>query len=457
MSSRLPRQIVISGAGLAGSLLAVMLGRRGYEVTVYEKRPDLRHSRLSAGRSINLALADRGIDALRRAGLYDDLERLLIPMRGRMIHERSGQLEFQPYGQRDHEIIHSVSRGDLNGLMMDRAELHPRVSMHFEQACQRIDLKNRTLEILDQRNQQLRRVEYDVLIGADGVGSPVRKAILRATGGNCSTEMLDHDYKELVLPPVRDGQHAIEREALHIWPRGGFMLIALPNPDGSYTVTLFLAKHGSPSFDELRSREHVRSFFCEEFPDVVPLIPDLTDQFFKHALGPLGTIRCWPWSAAGNALVLGDAAHAIVPFHGQGMNAAFEDCAQLIQLLNEYEDDWPTVMHEFEQQRKPNADAIADMALENYVIMRERVVDPKFQLKKQIGFQLEQRFPNRFIPRYSMVMFHTIAYAQALQRGRIQERILDELSRGINSVEQVDFTRAEALVAGQLSEMDVVC
>ncbi len=446
----IPRHIVISGAGLVGSLLAVMLGRRGYSVSVYEKREDLRQAEISAGRSINLALAERGIDALKRAGLFGEVEELLIPMRGRMLHLDDGQETLVPYGQRPEEVIYSVSRGDLNCLMMTEAEQHPNVEIFFDQKCESIDIENNRMTVVDNRTDQVREVEYSVIIGCDGVGSAIRRAVMEQSAGECAVEMLDHDYKELCIPAGREGGFQMEREALHIWPRGGYMLIALPNLDGSYTVTLFLAKRGQPSFEQLENPTNVLEFFQQQFPDALKLIPDLATEFVDNPTGELGTIRCWPWSANGTALIMGDASHAIVPFHGQGMNAGFEDCAELLRLLDEYEDDWSVVMKKFQDSRKPNADAIADMALENYMIMRDSVVDEKFNQKKQLGFQLELRHPDKFIPRYSMVMFHTMPYKDALERGKIQDAIMDELLEGKASVEEVDLERADQLIDERL-------
>ena len=447
----LPRHIVIAGAGLVGSLLAVMLGRRGYQVSVYEKRPDMRTHEMSVGRSINLALAERGIDALKRAGLFDAVSKLLIPMRGRMLHHLDGRLEFSPYGQKPEEVINSVSRGELNCLMMTEAETHPQVDIYFEQQCEHIDIENKALRVTDLRNNQTREVEFEVIIGTDGAGSIVRSAIMQNIDGRCDIDMLDHDYKELCIPAGPGDSWQMEKEALHIWPRGGYMLIALPNLDGSYTVTLFLPSKGRPSFESLQDQTSVSEFFEAQFPDAVELIPNLGREFFENPTGELGTIRCWPWSAKGNALIMGDASHAIVPFHGQGMNAGFEDCAELIRLLDEHDDDWPVVMPEFERLRKPNADAIADMALENYIIMRESVAEETFQLKKEVGFELEKRFPDHFIPRYSMVMFHTLPYADALNRGNVQAGILGELCENKTSLDQVDFELAEQLVRDRLA------
>lgn len=449
------KRITIAGAGLVGSLLSVLLGKRGYEVTILERRPDPRGVESGSGRSINLALSSRGIHALKQAGLMEEVAPLLIPMRGRMLHLDSAPPTFSPYGQREHEVIYSVSRRDLNHLMMTAAEVAPPVNVIFQQKLEAVDFDAKSLKIVDEPSGETRVEPFDLLIGADGAGSRTRRALIPAAGGQAVSEFLDHDYKELEIPPGRlseDGLpgYLIEREALHIWPRGNFMLIALPNQDGSFTVTLFLPKEGENSFAQLKDPASVNSFFETHFPTAMRLIPDLEHDFFQNPQGRLGTVRCSPWFYRDQALILGDASHAIVPFHGQGMNAGFEDCSELARLLDQHEHDWSKVLPEFDRIRRPNAHAIAEMALENYVTMRASVADPKFQLKKEIGFELEQRFPNRFVPRYSMVMFHLIPYAEAFSRGEIQERILDTLASEIDNVQSVDFEVAKALVLSQL-------
>ncbi|HEX7029759.1 MAG TPA: NAD(P)/FAD-dependent oxidoreductase [Gammaproteobacteria bacterium] len=441
-------RIIISGAGLAGSLLAVMFARRGFEVTIYEKRADMRTTDMSAGRSINLALAARGIRALEHAGVMERVQPLMIPMPGRMLHAKDGDLKYQPYGGKAHETNYSVSRAELNKALMSAAEATGKVRILFNHEVQDIDFERNALIV---RNVDTGDVFEDhglPVFAADGAGSPVRQAMVRHPGIENSEEPLDHAYKELAIPPADGGGWRIEKEALHIWPRGGYMLIALPNLDGSFTCTLFLAREGEPSFASLTDAAKLRAFFSAQFPDVLALIPDLEKDFFANPTGMLGTVRCRPWHHDGKALLLGDAAHAIVPFHGQGMNAAFEDCAALDALVETHGTDWNVVFEKFSAERKPDADAIAQMALENYVEMRDAVRDPAFHLKKQVEFELERRFPGRFIPRYSMVMFHSeISYADALERGDRQRKILAELIRGRDRIEAVDFDKAEALLA----------
>lgn len=447
-------RIALVGGGLVGSLLAVVLGRRGHDVVIHEKRPDLRRTAISAGRSINLALAERGRRALHHAGLDQRIEPLLIPMRGRMLHAPGGGEEFTLYGQRPHEVIYSVSRGLLNQVMLDAAEQSPGTSIRFQSECVRVDLERRELHLLDHATGREWVDSFDIVLGTDGAASAVRNAVAAGTGMQWRTEWLDHDYKELEIPPGPGAAHRLEKNALHIWPRHGFMLIALPNLDGSFTVTLFLNKTGSPSFGELVSPEAVSAFFEQYFPDARALIPGLAREFFENPTGSIGTVRCPRWTDGSRALLLGDAAHAIVPFHGQGMNAGFEDCLILDRLLEEG-CDWPELMIRLEQIRRPAANAIADMALENYVVMRDSVLDPRFQLKREVGFALELRHPDRFIPKYSMVMFHSIPYDVVQSRAAIQEEILDRLTDGRTRLEDVDLSSADPAVMQRLPPLQL--
>lgn len=444
-----PDTITIAGAGLVGSLLAVMLGQRGYKVKIFERRGDMRREDVDSGRSINLALSERGIFALKQAGLMDEVGKLLIPMRGRMLHMADGSVEFSPYGQREHEVIYSVSRGKLNSLMMTAAEKHPGVDILFNRKCENVDFENNELTTLDDfEGKEIHK--FDIMIGADGAGSRIRRALIPVANGTSTSEFLDHDYKELEIPAGAGGTHKIETEALHIWPRGGYMLIALPNLDGSFTVTLFMPKKGDPSFEKLDEPDELIAFFNQQFPSAMKLIPDLKADYFNNPQGALGTVRCSPWHFQNDALILGDASHAIVPFHGQGMNSGFEDCSELIRLLDLYNDDWAKTLPEFDRIRKPCADAIADMAIENYITMRDSVRDPKFQLKKELGFELEKRFPTRFIPRYSMVMFHRIPYDDVFKRGAIQETLLSECVRDADCLADIDIDAAGKQVEARL-------
>jgi kynurenine 3-monooxygenase len=449
-----PEHIHVIGAGLVGSLMSVMLGQRGYRVTVFEYRADARSNNVDSGRSINLALSSRGIAALTKAGLMAQVKKLLIPMKGRMLHLADGKTEFMPYGQRDDEVIYSISRRDLNMLLIDQAEQSSQVKVRFETKLNDIEFENQQLSTIDISTNQADREPFELIIGSDGAGSKTRRLLMPINGGISTSDFLDHDYKELEIPAAAgDGaaRFQIEPNALHVWPRGKFMLIALPNQDGSFTVTLFLPKTGPESFQALEDPDNLKPFFEQYFPDAIQLIPDLAEDFNSNPTGRLGTVRCNKWHHQSQALIIGDASHAIVPFHGQGMNSGLEDCLELDRLLDQHNDDWAIVLPEFDRIRRPNANAIADMALENYVTMRSSVIDPKFQLKKELGFELERRFPDRFIPRYSMVMFHLIPYREALERGEFQQAILDELVAGKTAIDEIDFELAESLIKKQLS------
>ena len=450
MSGAAAKRIAIIGGGPAGSLLAILLARRGLRPVVVERGPQFSYAAPRGGRSINLALAARGIAALRRVGIEAEVAKLLIPMRGRMVHDLSGAQRFLPYGQRATEEIYSVSRATLNTLLYELAAQRHGVEYRFGQQCVGVDADGAPLIDAGAGPQ---RLEADIVLAADGAGSEVRRALAANGAITAREELLDHGYKELTLA-ARGGDFALSANALHIWPRGGFMLIGLPNPDRTFTATLFLPHRGEPSFASVGPAE-ARAFFEREFADAVPLIPALERDYADHPVGLLGTVHCRPWSFANRVLLVGDAAHAIVPFHGQGMNAAFEDCVVLDELIGRHQHahghDWPAIFAAFEAERAPNAHAIAEMALENYREMRDDVRDPKFQLRADLSFELERRFPGRFIPRYSMVMFHPeIPYAEAQRRGAAQAQILRELSDSVESLPQVDFARAATLVAWSL-------
>jgi len=451
MTEPASQRIAIIGGGPAGSLLAILLARRGLKPVVIERGPQFSYTAPRGGRSINLALAARGIAALRRAGIEAEVAKLMIPMRGRMVHDLSGAQRFLPYGQRATEEIYSVSRATLNTLLYELAAQRYGVEYRFGEQCVGVEADGTPL--IESRDGARRRLVADIVLAADGAGSEVRRALV-ATGAIAAREdLLDHGYKELTLA-ARGGEFALEPNALHIWPRGGFMLIGLPNPDRTFTATLFLPHRGEPSFASVGPGQ-ARAFFDREFADAVPLIQGLEHDYAEHPVGQLGTVHCRPWSFANRVLLVGDAAHAIVPFHGQGMNAAFEDCITLDALTAKHEStgghDWPAIFAAFEADRAPNARAIAEMALENYREMRDEVRDAKFELRAALSFELERRFPGRFIPRYSMVMFHPeIPYAEAQRRGAAQTGILDELSASTDSLATVDFTRAGRLVESLL-------
>jgi kynurenine 3-monooxygenase len=416
LSDRSTDGVNVVGAGLAGSLLAILLARRGLHVNVFEKRSDPRSGPVDSGRSINLALAARGIRGLESAGVLERIMPLTIAMRGRMVHEHDGRTELQKYGVRAEEVIYSVSRSALNRVLVEAADEFENVELRFDCEATGFGDSPMQAELVDRRSGRTFAAEPRwPVIATDGGGSVLRHALATNGFARVREDLLDHDYKELTIPAV-NGRHVLEPNALHIWPRGGFMLIALPNLDGSFTATLFLAKRGANSFGLLKTAADVQEFFHREFPGAAALMPDLASEFFENPQGLLGTVYTDGWHVGGEVLLLGDAAHAIVPFHGQGMNCAFEDCVELDRMLAESRD-WAAVFARFERERKPNTDAIAAMALENYVEMRAAVLDPDYQKKKRTAEAQEKADPS-VIPRYSMVMFHPeISYADALRRG----------------------------------------
>lgn len=448
------QDVTLIGAGLAGTLLAILLARRGHRVRIYERLPDMRRERIPAGRSINLALAARGIRSLELAGVMKQVLPLLVPMPGRMLHGIDGSLTFVPYGQRAQEVIHSVSRPGLNRVLLDAAE-RAGVQIHFRHPVVAADFRHRCIVLRNESaDGRLEEQPMTRVIGADGAGSVLRRALASELNVPCSEELLRHGYKELLLPADNAGRHRLEKNALHIWPRGGFMLIALPNLDGSFTVTLFLPLQGEESFATLTEPARILAFFERHFPDVCTLMPRLVEEFLAHPTGAMGTVRCARWAFGDRLLLIGDAAHAITPFHGQGMNCAFEDCRELLEQLDRHES-WADAFRSFEHDRRAHTDAIADISIENYLEMRDTVRDPKFHLHKALSLELERRFPQRFVPRYSMVTFHDeIPYAMALQRGRIQNKILTQLTRRAEAIAQVDFQLAARLIEERLPPIE---
>ena len=420
-------KILIVGAGLCGSLLALRMAQRGYQVEVYESRSDLRNSVISAGRSINLSLSDRGLKALRMAGLEKKARELCIPMKGRLMHDSASNTFESNYSGRQGECINSISRGNLNGLLLTEAEKYPNVNIHFNTKCLEIDIESKIARFQSFDSKEQFTVQADVIFGTDGAGSSLRKSYEKQFPAfKVSQEFLTHGYKELEIPADKNGGHLISKEHLHIWPRGDYMLIALPNMDGSFTVTLFLSySEGSYNFDNLITKEKIIEFFEKDFPDTLALIPDVLKEFENNPTGKLGTVKCYPWAYKGNTLLLGDSSHAIVPFYGQGMNASFEDVFVLDTVLNQFEGDWATVFSEFQKQRKIDADAIADLAIDNYYEMRDHVANPLFKEKRIVEMGLEKFFPTEYFSKYSLVTFNEhIGYHEAMTKGRAQDKVL---------------------------------
>jgi kynurenine 3-monooxygenase len=439
-------KFVLIGSGLAGGLLAAYLGRRGYEVDLYERRADPREGNIVGGRSINLAISTRGIDALEQIGIADEALRHAIPMRGRMIHDRSGALHFSPYDVDPKNCINSIGRGALNTAVIEAAQRYPNVRVYFNHKCTDVDLDSATAHLetsfvaagspqdesvrmadvsAANSENQIISAHGDAVIGVDGAFSAVRQSMqMQISGFEYDESYLAHGYKELTIPPAPDGSWRMEKNALHIWPRKSFMMIALPNPDSSFTCTLFWEFEGQRSFATTKTDDDVRRFFEEEFPDAVPLMPTLLDDFKNNPTGSLVTIRCAPWFYRDKVCLVGDAAHAVVPFYGQGMNAAFEDCFVLDECLKEFPDNRERAFAEYFSRRKVNADALADLAIGNFIEMRDKTASKTFRAKKKLDHLLEAALPGIYLPLYTMVTFTRIPYAQAARRAKRQDRML---------------------------------
>jgi kynurenine 3-monooxygenase len=446
------QSLTIIGAGLAGALLATLMARAGWRVEVYEKRGDPRVKGYEGGRSINLALAERGRHALRIADADDAVMRQAVMMRGRMVHALDGRQQLQRYGRDDSEVIWSIHRGDLNITLLDLAE-QAGASVHFHCRLDSVDFDARTARFADDRDGSMREIPFLALVGADGAGSSLRAAMQTRQPLGERTEFLDHSYKELEIPPTAAGGFVMEPNALHIWPRGHYMCIALPNDERTFTVTLFLPNEGSPSFASVRTGAEARALFQRDFPDAVPLIPELEQDWEANPVGLLATLYLDRWHIEGKAVLLGDAAHAMVPFHGQGMNCAFEDCVSLARHLQDASDP-ASAFAAFEAERKPNALAIQEMALENYVEMRDKVDDSGFLLQRQLELALQQRHPGRFVPHYTLVSFMRIPYALAQQRSEIQRELLVTHTQAVADLAGIDWPAVDAAVVARLPVLE---
>ena len=418
-------KFTLIGSGLAGGLLAAYLGRRGYDVDLYERRADPREGNIVGGRSINLALSTRGIHALEQLGIADEVLQHAIPMRGRMIHDKSGNLHFAPYDVDPNKHINSIGRAALNTTVIEAAQRYPNVRVHFNHRCTDVDLDEATAHLLNTETNTTSAVRTDAVVGVDGAFSTVRQSMERRIERfEYDESYLAHGYKELTIPPASDGSWRMEKEVLHIWPRKSFMMIALPNPDGSFTCTLFWEFEGPRSFNTTKTDNDVRRFFDEEFPDAVPLMPKLLEEFRSNPTGSLVTIRCAPWYYKDKVALVGDAAHAVVPFYGQGMNAAFEDCVVLDECLAEFPQDRQRAFTEYFARRKENADALADLAIGNFIEMRDKTASRTFRAKKKLDHLLEAALPGIYLPLYTMVTFTRIPYAKAAHRAYLQNRIV---------------------------------
>jgi kynurenine 3-monooxygenase len=422
------KNVTIVGAGLVGSLLSIYLAKRGYKINLYERRPDMRKAKISAGKSINLALSDRGWRGLEGVGIADDIKKIAIPMFGRQIHNRDGSTVFQPYGKKD-QAIYSVSRAEINMKLMDLAEQQKDVKIHFDERCTHVDRKTLTTHFENGTSKNKSSAASDLLFGSDGAFSAARLDMqLTSDRFEYNQHYITAGYKELIIPPGKNGEFLLEKNALHIWPRGSFMMIALPNMDGNFTCTLFLPFEGEKSFANLKTKEQVKKFFDEEFSTAVPLMPTLIDDFFANPTSSLVTVKCYPWTFDNKIALIGDAAHAIVPFFGQGMNCGFEDCVVLNDLIGKHNENWDEILSEYQNLRKPDGDAIADLAVGNFVEMRDKTGDPRFLLQKKIEARFSEKHPDKWIPLYSMVTYSPdIRYSTALKEGQRQQAIMDKI------------------------------
>ena len=445
------KSVTIVGAGLVGSLLSIYLAKKGYKVNIFERRPDMRTTNISAGKSINLALSDRGWRGLEGVGIADEIKKIAIPMYGRFIHHKDGSNAYQPYGK-DNQAIYSVSRADINMKLMDLAEQQPNVKIHFDKRCATIDRHKMESMFEDNNTKKTETFQSDLLFGADGAFSAARLNMqLHNDRFEYNQHYIESGYKELIIPPGKNGEFLLEKNALHIWPRGSFMMIALPNPDGNFTCTLFLPFEGEKSFANLKTKEAVKQFFDEEFASAVPLMPTLIEDFMNNPVSSLVTVKCFPWTFDNKVGLIGDAAHAIVPFYGQGMNCGFEDCVVLNDLITKHNDNWEKIFPEYQSLRKPDADAIADLAVGNFIEMRDKTADPKFLLQKKIEAAFSKNHPDKWIPLYSMVTYTPeIRYSKALSEGAKQQAIMDKIMAMPNIEAKWDSKEVETEILKQL-------
>jgi kynurenine 3-monooxygenase len=437
-STMTEKKYAVVGAGLVGSLLSVILARKGFHVDVLERRPDMRSQQVDGGRSINLALSTRGLKALEAIGLEEEVRKLCIPMHGRMIHDEKGGQRLMPYGK-EGQFINSVSRGDLNRMLLEKADESLNVQLYFDERCEHVDCAKGEVFVKNTHSGENRKLGYDAIFGTDGAFSSVRLGLMKTDMFDFEyrQDYLEHGYKELSIPPAEGGGWRLEKNALHIWPRKSFMMIALPNMDGSFTCTLFLALKGKISFEKLHSEKEIEDFFQKYFPDALAQMPTLKEDFFHNPASSLVTAKCYPWHYDGKVLLMGDAAHPIVPFYGQGMNAGFEDCTVLSELMEKSGTDWNNIFPAFTESRKPNADAVAELALMNFIEMRDLVADPHFILKNRISKRLSELFPEKWTTMYAMVTFTHMGYAEALALGQRNDGILEKIVKENNDIEQL--------------------
>lgn len=442
------KDIAIVGAGLVGSLQAILMAQKNYKVSVFERRPDLRKAKVISGKSINLALSNRGWKALEIAGIADDIREIAIPMYQRCMHALDGSLTYQPYGVNG-EAIYSVSRGGLNQKLMNLADNYPNISYHFNQKCTDLKLDSNTLVFHDEQTQKTSEFQADKIFATDGAFSAVRLSMQKHMLFDFSQKYLTHGYKELVIPANEDGSHKLDKNCLHIWPRGEFMMIALANLDGSFTCTLFFPLKGEVSFESLKTRGEVSDFFQKTFPDAIPMMPTLLDDYFTNVTNSLIMVRCEPWNYKENVVLMGDAAHAMVPFYGQGMNCGFEDCTVFDEMYKQASGDWTNLLEEFSKKRVPDGNAIIDLALDNYIEMRDKTADPEFLLQKKIENKFSKLHPDKWLPLYSQVTFSNIRYSEAYKNGKKQDLLMKE----ILNIEQIHERWDEPFVMEKMLEL----